>query len=61
MKKIKAILNFIWEGMKIPLLIFSLFFFGGAGLYQGVVASSTYGEMISGKALIVTLFELEKD
>jgi hypothetical protein len=57
MKRIRSILNAIWEQIKIPTIIFTFFFFGGFGFYHGIVTGSTYTGLLTGKVLIVSLID----
>lgn len=48
----------IWDQVKTPLLLFCIFFISGFGLLQGMIVSSSYTGLISGKVLIITLVDL---
>jgi hypothetical protein len=56
-----SIISTAWELVKFPLTFFVLFWISGAGLYHGIVASSGYGELITGKAIIITAVDLKSE
>jgi len=61
MNKIKVILSWIYEQIKTPLIIFCMFFFGGIGLYHGVMVSTNIGKLTIGTAVVITFVDLHKD
>ena len=61
MNKTKMMLNWTWQQIKMPLMIFVVFFFGGYGFYHGAVSASKIGQFTTGKAIIITMFDIQKD
>ena len=61
MNKLKVVFNWMYQQIKMPIMIFVVFFFGGYGFYHGVVSASKIGQFTTGKAIIITMFDIQKD
>lgn len=57
MKYLMAIL----EALKIPTYIFGLFWLAGIAFSFGVSQSKMYNELLTGKSIIITSFDLKND
>jgi len=58
---IKNILSWIWEQLKLPLIIFGLFLIAGYGFYSGIAGAENVKKLLTGKAIIITSVDLRKD
>lgn len=58
---IKKILIWTCEQLKLPLILFGLFWFAGYGFYHGVVGAEKVNQLLAGKAIIITSVDLRKD
>ena len=58
-----VIQSLLWllDQLKVPIILICLFFFAGFGFYHGVIAGEGYTKMMHGKALIITLIDLNSD
>ena len=59
-EKITAALAAIWDGIKVPLFMFCLFWISGIGFYNGIVHASKLGELTTGKSILITVFDLKR-
>jgi hypothetical protein len=50
-----------WDQIKLPVMLFLIFWIAGSGFYHGVIAASKIGELTLGKAMVITLLDLKKD
>lgn len=60
-EKIKLIALWIWEQLRIPLIIFGLFWIAGYGFYSGIIGAEQTKAILTGKAIVVTAIDLRKD
>ena len=58
MEEIINAVKWIWDSIKIPVILFSLFLVAGFGLAVGVASSDGYIGLLSGKALVITLIDM---
>ena len=61
MSKIKIVLNWIFEQVKMPVILFCMFFFGGLGLYHGVMVATSIGKLTMNSAVVITFIDLDKN
>lgn len=61
MNKIKKTLKFIWEQIKLPIIMFVVFFFGGIGLYHGIMVATNLGKITMHSAVVISFIELQED
>jgi len=61
MNKTKVVLNWIWDQLKMPVIIFTVFLFGGFGFYHGVMAATDLGKVTMNTAIVISFLELRKD
>lgn len=58
-KKVSCnIVKFIWDDIKIPLMIFIFFFFAGFGFYQGFMSSNVVQFVKGERVIVITTLDL---
>ncbi len=57
---VMRILAWVWDQIKLPIVLIGVFWMAGFGFYHGVIQASKIGELTLGKAMIITVVDLSK-